>query len=181
LTISPRPASVDIIVSSVARDYLLTLPMVRSFVKKRAGQPLFMIDIAVPRNIDPEVNGLHGVFLYNIDDLKSIADENLKNRLSEVEIARGLIESDPTNSISGTKGFLVCRRSYHPGEIRRDTRGELKCTASAAQKPSRRGFRRVEDLTIRSRPRRCTTRSAAEGYHPRESHREKIRSGKERN
>ncbi len=87
--------SVDIIISSVtAPGYMITREMVDDIVKQRGSRPLFMIDIAVPRNIDPDVAEKHSIFLYNVDDLEKIADENLKNRLKEMELATALIQSD---------------------------------------------------------------------------------------
>ncbi|HOJ29548.1 MAG TPA: glutamyl-tRNA reductase [Spirochaetota bacterium] len=86
--------NVDIIISSTgAHHYMLTKDMIQEAMKKRT-QPVFLIDIAVPRNIDPEAGNIHDVFLYNIDDLKSIADENLKSRLNETKLAYEMIDAD---------------------------------------------------------------------------------------
>lgn len=86
--------NVDIIISSTgAHHYVLTKDMIQEAMKKRT-QPVFLIDIAVPRNIDPEAGNIHDVFLYNIDDLKSIADENLKSRLNETKLAYEMIDAD---------------------------------------------------------------------------------------
>ena len=60
----------------------------------RQDTPIFLIDIAVPRNIDPNVGDIKNIHLYNIDDLQSIADENLKSRLSEAELAREFIDAN---------------------------------------------------------------------------------------
>lgn len=86
--------NVDIIISSTgAHHYVLTKDMIQEAMKKRT-QPVFLIDIAVPRNIDPEAGNIHDVFLYNIDDLKSIADKNLKSRLNETKLAYEMIDAD---------------------------------------------------------------------------------------
>ncbi|MCP4129605.1 MAG: glutamyl-tRNA reductase [bacterium] len=86
---------VDIIISSVAAPHhMVTVDMAQDIMEKRGEHPIFMIDIAVPRNIDPDVSQVPGVHLYNIDDLKSIADENLSNRLKEVELAKVFIDSN---------------------------------------------------------------------------------------
>ncbi|HOO72774.1 MAG TPA: glutamyl-tRNA reductase [Spirochaetota bacterium] len=84
----------DIVISTASSpDFIITGEMMKELGRKRKGRPLFVIDIAVPRNIDPEVISLNDVFLFNIDDLKKIADENLKSRLGEVDRARDIIES----------------------------------------------------------------------------------------
>jgi glutamyl-tRNA reductase len=85
----------DIVITSVTcQDYLITRGMAERIMKRRHGRALFMIDIAVPRNIDPAAREVKGVHLFNIDDLKQIADENMRNRLSEVELAKQIIAAD---------------------------------------------------------------------------------------
>ncbi len=106
--IEKTASEVDIIISSVAsQDYIITLQMVHDISRRKGNKPLFMIDIAVPRNIDPAIAKLHNIFLYNIDDLKSISDENLKNRLKEVEIARQLIDADASGFIEWYEGLEI--------------------------------------------------------------------------
>jgi glutamyl-tRNA reductase len=106
--IEKTASEVDIIISSVSsQDYVITLQMVHNIIKRKGNKPLFMIDIAVPRNIDPAIAKLHNIFLYNIDDLKSISDENLKNRLKEVEIARQLIDADTDDFLEWYEGLEV--------------------------------------------------------------------------
>ncbi len=87
--------TVDIIITSVsAQGYVITKEMTEEITRQRGSRPLFMIDIAVPRNIDPAIAEKHSIFLYNVDDLEKIADENLKSRLKEMELASALIQSD---------------------------------------------------------------------------------------
>ena len=77
---------VDIIISSTgARDFILTSSQVEEVLKVRRGRPLFIVDIAVPRDIDPAVHSLEGVFLYDIDDLEGIVHSNLEERKIEAE------------------------------------------------------------------------------------------------
>jgi glutamyl-tRNA reductase len=83
-----------IIASSASTEYIITKEIVKHALKINKNNPLFMIDIAVPRNIDPALGKLENIFLYNIDDLKNIAEENLKSRLNELEAAESLVESD---------------------------------------------------------------------------------------
>ncbi len=106
--VKEKAGEVDIIISSVgAPDYIFSPETAKGFIKKRKNQPLFMIDIAVPRSIDPDTGNLNNIFLYNIDDLKSIADENLKNRLKEVDLAKQLIESDTEDFYEWYEGLSV--------------------------------------------------------------------------
>ena len=60
-------------------------------MKKRPSKPLFLIDAAVPRNIDERVSKIDNVFLYNMDDVSAIANENLKSRMNEVDRCRGAL------------------------------------------------------------------------------------------
>jgi glutamyl-tRNA reductase len=78
-------ANIDIIVSSTsAPDYILDRVKLAPLMKLRRNRPLLLIDIAVPRDIEPEVNFLEDVYLYNIDDLQTIASDYLKQRQEEV-------------------------------------------------------------------------------------------------
>ncbi len=76
-----RLSELDIVItSSAAPEHVLTRETVRRALEARKNQPIFLIDIAVPRNIDPTVEGLEHAFLYDIDDLKRLADRNLEAR-----------------------------------------------------------------------------------------------------
>ena len=63
-------------------------------MRPRRSRPLFVIDIAVPRDVDPEAGSLDQVFLYNIDDLQTIVKENLARRTSEVERAELIVREE---------------------------------------------------------------------------------------
>jgi glutamyl-tRNA reductase len=76
---------IDIVISSTAAPHhILDRAKLEPLMKLRRNRPLLLIDIAVPRDIDPAVNFMENVFLYNIDDLQSIADDSLKQRKEEV-------------------------------------------------------------------------------------------------
>ncbi len=78
-------AAVDIVISSTAAPHhILTRDKLAPLLSTRHHRPLFLIDIAVPRDIDPACNDLGGVFLYNIDDLQGIAQQNLAARRQEI-------------------------------------------------------------------------------------------------
>jgi glutamyl-tRNA reductase len=84
--------TVDIILaSSGAPHFILTREQMRAAMAKRRNQPMFLIDIAVPRNIDPEVNKLESVFLYDIDDLGKVVDSNLRGRVKTAQEAEQII------------------------------------------------------------------------------------------
>lgn len=92
---------IDIAISSTsAPHYILDCAKLTPLMKQRRNRPLLLVDIAVPRDIDPQVNQLEGVYLFNIDDLQQIADDYLKMRREEIakceaiicDRARGLLE-----------------------------------------------------------------------------------------
>jgi glutamyl-tRNA reductase len=77
--------NVDIVISSTAAPhYILDRAKLEPLMKSRRNRPLLLIDIAVPRDIEPEVNFMPNIFLYNIDDLQAIADAYLTQRKEEV-------------------------------------------------------------------------------------------------
>lgn len=75
---------VDIIISSTgAPELIIQRSDVKSVMRVRKNRPLFFIDIAVPRDIDPQINRLNNVYVYDVDDLQNIIDENLEDRKKE--------------------------------------------------------------------------------------------------
>lgn len=84
---------VDIIISSTgSADFILRRKQVKAVMKKRRNSPLFFIDIAVPRDIDPEINRLNNSYVYDIDDLKGVIAENLEDRRKEAAKAERIID-----------------------------------------------------------------------------------------
>ncbi len=105
---------IDIAISSTAAPhYILDRARLAPLLKLRNQRPLLLIDIAVPRDIEPEVNFLDDVYLYNIDDLQAIADDYLKQRQAEVarceeiirEKAQALMASRHIHSVSSDPAF----------------------------------------------------------------------------
>ena len=91
----PRLAEMDIVLtSSGAQDFILRRDEVKRAVDKRRNRPMFIIDIAVPRNVEPSVNELENVFLYDIDDLGKAVEENRKTRQKEAEDAEQIIDAE---------------------------------------------------------------------------------------
>ncbi len=90
-------ADVDIIVTSTsAPHYIVKQEQMRKAMELREGRPVFVIDIAVPRDVEPETGLLDGVTLYNIDDLKSVVDKHLQERQREAVQAERIVEEEVT-------------------------------------------------------------------------------------
>jgi glutamyl-tRNA reductase len=86
---------IDILLtSSAAPHYLLTREQMRGVISRRRNRPMFLIDIAVPRNIEPSVNQLDNVFLYDIDDLDRVVKSNLQARKNVAEQAEEIIAEE---------------------------------------------------------------------------------------
>jgi glutamyl-tRNA reductase len=84
--------NIDIVISSTsAPHYILDRSKLEPLMKLRRNRPLLLVDIAVPRDIEPVVNFMENVFLYNIDDLQSIADKYLRQRQEEVALCEQII------------------------------------------------------------------------------------------
>lgn len=94
----------DIVISSTgAPFYIVTQEMVHRCLRKRKNRLLFLIDIAVPRDIDPAADGIENVYLYNIDDLQGIVDENIKNRRREALRAEAIVTEEVANYLNWLK------------------------------------------------------------------------------
>jgi glutamyl-tRNA reductase len=104
----PRLAEMDIVIaSSGATDYILRRDELRRALEKRRNRPMFLIDIAVPRNIEPAVDELENVFLYDIDDLGRAVEQNVKARQKEAEEAEQIIEAEVDRLIGRWKAREV--------------------------------------------------------------------------
>jgi glutamyl-tRNA reductase len=87
-----RAHEADIIVTSTgSSEHILNVEQAQQILQKRKNRPVFVIDIAVPRDVDPQVNKLEGIFLYDIDDLQQVAVSNLVDRGREAERAETII------------------------------------------------------------------------------------------
>ncbi len=98
-------ADADILVSSTASPTLvISAADVEAALSARRRRPMFMVDIAVPRDIDPAVAEFEDVYLYTIDDLQGFVTQNLKAREDEAREARILIEEEVARFLSGLRG-----------------------------------------------------------------------------
>jgi glutamyl-tRNA reductase len=108
---------IDILITSTASETpLLTRDKLAPMLRERLDRPLFIIDIAVPRDVDPSVNELEGVYLYDIDSIRSVAEQSLALRRQQVAAAEAIIAehvTDFANSIS--QGLHhAARATEHP-------------------------------------------------------------------
>src|SRR6266852_1086714 len=88
-------AQVDIVITSTAApEPIITSSDVAGALHGRRGRPLFFIDIAVPRNVEPAVNDISNVFVYDVDALRSVVDANLRERKREAQRAESLVERE---------------------------------------------------------------------------------------
>ena len=88
-------AQCDILISSTAApSFVLWKADAQVLLFQRRNRPMFLVDIAVPRNIDPEINKLDNVFLYDIDDLQQVVNANLKERLREAQRGELIAEQE---------------------------------------------------------------------------------------
>ncbi|MDX1952413.1 MAG: glutamyl-tRNA reductase, partial [Verrucomicrobiota bacterium] len=101
--------NIDIVISSTsAPHYVLDRAKLQPLMRARKNKPLLLIDIAVPRDIDPEVNLLDNVYLYNIDDLQQIAQDYLEQRKQELSKCHEIIREKAAkflNSFSASQEY----------------------------------------------------------------------------
>ena len=109
---------VDIIISSTSAPHFVIKPdTITQVMRRRRGHPLFIIDIAVPRDVDPAVNEIEEVYLYDIDALQQIADENRRDREKQLALCEQIIEEQLAKfgyMTGGTQGRAAGVRE--PGE-----------------------------------------------------------------
>jgi glutamyl-tRNA reductase len=99
-----RLPAIDIVItSSGAPHYILRKEEMRQVIEARRNRPVFLIDIAVPRNIDPSVNGLENVFLYDIDDLQRVVERNRQGRQRHAEHAERIVAEEVARTMARLK------------------------------------------------------------------------------
>jgi glutamyl-tRNA reductase len=99
---------VDIIISSTgAKGFILQKPQVKAVMRGRRNRPIFFIDIAVPRDIDPAINTLNNAYVYDIDDLKDVVEDNIEDRNREAMKADRIIDEAVINFRQWFQGLGV--------------------------------------------------------------------------
>jgi len=106
----PLLESADIVISATSsQSYIIKKEEIVSIIKKKLSRPKYFIDLAVPRDIEPEVGALENVYLYNIDDLQKICDNNLQKRKTAQDEAENIIKTDLTHCMHKLKA----RQHHH--------------------------------------------------------------------
>jgi len=144
-------ARTDIVIASTGASHTVVHEdVVREAMAKRGNEALFFIDIAVPRDVDPEVGDIYNVFLYNIDDLNAIADENRRRREAEVQKAERIIRAEVETFVRWVESLRVksvivdLRRNLD--ELRRR---ELEWLRSKAKGLDESDWQVIEQFSIR--------------------------------
>ncbi|MGO9311923.1 MAG: glutamyl-tRNA reductase [Syntrophobacteraceae bacterium] len=140
---------IDIVVSSTgSQEPIIQYQDVRSRMRERRNKPLFFIDIAVPRDIDPKVNEIDNVYVYDIDDLQGVIDLNKDERLNQAQKAEHIIDEETIkfrnwmNSLSAVPTIVSVREKAET--IRQN---ELRKTFSQLPDLSDREKEAIEILT----------------------------------
>lgn len=132
----------DIVISSTgAPEAILTADDIRRALRRRRNRPMFLIDIAMPRDIAPEVNNLDNVYLYDIDDLREVVEENLAQRRDEAEKARFIVDAETESFGSWLRSLAL-----QPTIVDLVRRGER-----IMEEELNRTFRRLGDVDDRTR------------------------------
>jgi glutamyl-tRNA reductase len=139
---------VDIVLSSTGSpDYLIGPTELAQALKKRRNRPIFLIDIAVPRDIDPKVNDLDNIYLYDVDDLQEVVTENLDQRQQEAQRAEVLVDLEVVKFEQWLASLAVTPTIKELREqIKEISEQELKKTLSGFPDLSSKERRRLEAM-----------------------------------
>jgi glutamyl-tRNA reductase len=116
---------IDILITSTASEApLLTPAKLRPMLGDRLDRPLFIIDIAVPRNVDSGVNEMEGVYLYDIDSIRSVAEQSLALRRQQVTAAEVIIAEHVADFVEAFSqdSRYADRTAEHPSVIEKSLR-----------------------------------------------------------
>ena len=99
---------VDIVIASTAAPkYIIRPEQVDEVIKERKNRSMFFIDISVPRNVDPLINNIDNIYLYNVDDLQGVVEANMKERAKEARAAEVIIDEEIKNFYRWVKSLDV--------------------------------------------------------------------------
>jgi len=139
----------DIVISATnSPQYLIGHDQITKVMKDRKQKPIFFIDISDPRDIEPKVGDVENVYLYNIDDLRKVANENIKDREKEAQRAETIVQDEVVKfvnwyrSLDVTPTIVALRKKFE--EIRKK---ELEKTFSLHPDLSEKEKKSLESLT----------------------------------
>src|SRR5690348_379317 len=144
-----RAHEADIIITSTgASEHVIGQEQAQQILHRRKNRPVFMIDIAVPRDVDPRVNRLEGIFLYDIDDLQSVAASNLVDRGREAQRAEAIILEETERFRRRIRTLDIAPASVEAQSTAEDLRqAELHRSAKLLQSLTAEQQAAVEQLT----------------------------------
>ena len=132
----PSLVEADVVIASTGSpQYVIRQETLIPLQRKRRGRSLFVIDIAVPRNVDPKIHELDGVYLYDIDDLSQIANETIRERFREAQLSERIVAEEAEgfdawlDSLQVTPTIVAFRdqiRKVLESELERSLHGKLK-------------------------------------------------------
>jgi glutamyl-tRNA reductase len=141
--------NMDIVLSSTgSSQYIVRREELMSVIRARKNRPMFFIDIAVPRDIDPKINEIDNIYVYDIDDLQGIVESNKEERKKEVTRAQSIIDE-------GVEAFTQWQRSLDVvptilalrGQMEKIRQREVAKTFALMKNSSEEERRRIEVLT----------------------------------
>ncbi len=125
-------ADADMVISSTASpEPIITEEMVRAALKTRKRRPMFVVDLAVPRDVDPAVAEIEDIYLYTVDDLQGVIDENVKAREAAAAEARRIIDNE-------VQRFAQALRTRDAAPTIRSVRGHADEIRTAVTEQARR-------------------------------------------
>ena len=142
-------SQVDIVISSInASHFIITPDQTQAALKMRKNKPLFMIDISVPRTLDPRINNISNVYLYDIDDLEGIVETNKQIRKNEAKKAEEIIEKEKLVFLKWLKQQEVTPTIKHLKEkVERIRQKELEKTISKWKSLNEKEKEKLDALT----------------------------------
>ncbi len=142
-----------VIVSTSSPDYLIDRKMMERAIRVRKQRPLFIIDISVPRNVDPEVHSIENVFLFDVDDLRSVVDSNIEERRRSARDAETIVEEE-------VKKFVTQQTSARIGPLAKALRQRFEELCLRDFDALARGMDEREQAKVRANLRKTAHRMA---------------------
>ncbi|MBL4711330.1 MAG: glutamyl-tRNA reductase [Gammaproteobacteria bacterium] len=130
----------DIVITSTASPLpIIGKGTVERALKQRKREPIFMVDLAVPRDIEPEINELDDIYLYSVDDLQSVIESNMENRQQAAEQAHEIIDRQVTHFLDWQRSLgatdIIAQIRQHTQDMSSEVLTKAKKQLAAGQKP----------------------------------------------